>query len=274
MSSFSRDDTYARPESGGEIFSELAALLSKTSAADPSIQDLLNAINNKRSESVSDVVARYREQTGLDLVLSENEATVKVANKPAEEDEITTVPKRANEAEFIQRNLHHWVQDWTSVMTAFTDLHNKLVETDEGLADQLYREMLPIEDAMKEAFQAYKQSELPELLQRHMLSKRQAQVKTTSILDNPEVVQDIESFCSCSGGHKSLHSIILSLREKLGREDISYTDPELIAFINKCKAKHQQSCSQDHRHFEAGQVGTQKDDHNEDRVADYFKSAR
>jgi hypothetical protein len=207
-------------------------------------------------------------------VLSENETTVKVANKPAEEAKTTTISKRANEAEFIRKQLHYWAQDWIAVTTAFQDLHNKLINTNEELANQLYREMLPIEDAMKEALRAYEQSELPELLQRPALSKRQAQIKTTSILSNPEVIQDIESFCSCSGGHKSLHSIILAMREKLGREDISYTDPDLIAFINKCKAKHQQSCSQDHQHFEAGQVGTQKDDHNEDRVADYFKSAR
>jgi hypothetical protein len=265
MSSFSRDDTYARSESGGEVLGELFNLLSKTSAADPSIQDLLNAINNKRGESVSDVVARYREQTGLDLVLSENEATVKVA----------AGPKSVPETEHIQRSLHHWVQDWAAVMTAFTDLHNKLVDTDELLADQLYREMQPIEDAMRSALQVYHQSNLTELLQRPSLSKRQAQTATPHpILSDAGACADIESFCSCSGGHKSPLSIILSLREKLGREDISYTDPELLAFINKCKAKHQQSCSQDHQHFEAGQVGTQKDDHNEDRVADYFKSAR
>jgi hypothetical protein len=192
----SRSDLFPPSESGGEVFEELAKLLSKE-AHPNTVQELLNAISNKRSESVSDVVARYREETGLDLVLSENEVTVKTAS-----------PGPKNEARF--------------------------------------------------------------------LSKRQktASEAPTSILTDPKIVKDIESLCSCSGGHKSLHAIIESLRSTNHRNDISYTDPELNKFIEECQAKHKESCPDDSADtFEVGQIGTQQSN-DEDRVADYFKSGR
>jgi enoyl reductase-like protein len=196
MTQVSRSDIYPRSESGGEVFQELERLLSDQSKTATPIQDLLNVINNKRSENVSDVVARYREETGLGLVQSENETTIKTA--------------------------------------AFE------------------------EKEVKSKF----------------LSKRHKIASSHPVLSNADACKDIESFCSCSGGHKSLHAIIHALREKLGREDLSYTDPELIKFIEDCQAKHKETCSDGLRNFEAGQVGTHQESHDEDQIADYFKSGR
>lgn len=276
--SITRSDQYVRSESGGEVMDELFCMLSKTSSDTP-LQDLLSAINNKRTENVSDVVTRYREETGLDLVLSEAEEEIKAATP----DGSNLISKRSaveDHAELTQHKLHQTIQSWKDVEHAFTQLYNELVVTDETLADKLYDEMWPIEVAMKETVQAYNQSDLYELLGKirsKFISKRHklaAETQPHPVLNNPDACRDIESYCSCSGGHKSPHAIILALREKLGREDISYTDPELIKFIEDHLAKHKQTCPSNKLQFEVGQVGTQKSDSYEDQVADYFKHSK
>ena len=187
--SIERSDIYIKSESGGEVFEELAKLLSKTSS-DAATQELLSAINNKRMETVNDIVARYKKETGLDIVLSEDDSVVKTA----------------------------------SVIQKFVSKRHKIAQH--------------------------------------------------PILSDVDACKDIESFCQCSGGHKSIHAIIHALREKLGREDISYTDPALVKFIEDCQAKHKETCPNHEKSFEVGQIGTVNEDNHEDQTADYFRGAK
>jgi hypothetical protein len=73
----SRADIYAVSESGGEVMEELRRIMSK----DVGMQDLLNSINGKRTETIEEVVARYRKETGLEDVLSGKIEVVKTAAK-------------------------------------------------------------------------------------------------------------------------------------------------------------------------------------------------
>lgn len=66
-----RNDIYVRDEKGADWFQEFLQSFAKSKPA--SVQDILDAINNKRSATVEDVVAMYRDQVGLDLVASDSD---------------------------------------------------------------------------------------------------------------------------------------------------------------------------------------------------------
>jgi ATP-dependent DNA ligase len=69
-----RNDIYVRDEKGPDWFNDFLQSFAKSKPA--SIQDILDAINNKRSATVEDVVSMYRDQVGLDLIAnSEDEST-------------------------------------------------------------------------------------------------------------------------------------------------------------------------------------------------------
>lgn len=87
---------------------------------------------------------------------------------------------------------------------------------------------------------------------------------------HPEAIKDIESFCFHSGGNKSLHSIIHFLREQFGKEDISYSDKDLIKIINELKAKHKSECPEQ-KSYDAGVIGTQNSE--DDMSADYYSNS-
>lgn len=71
MSTVSRNDIYVRDENGPEWFNDFLGKLSKKSCGS-SIQDIFNAIHNKKTETVESVVEAYRNQVGLDLVVSDD----------------------------------------------------------------------------------------------------------------------------------------------------------------------------------------------------------
>lgn len=185
---FNRGDDHIKQEHGGETLDEFFRLL--TAASNPT-QELLNAINGKRTETVASLVQSYREQVGLDLVEANEAPEIKTASKK----------------------------------TCF-------------------------------------------------LSKRH---KTASLQDllqsNPEVAKDIDSFCSHSGGHKSTHAILHALRDKLGPDVISYSDQELIAYIESRKDQHRDCSHTSPGHFEEGAVGIGHEEP-QDQLADYFKAGR
>lgn len=185
---FSREDIYAPAESGGEVFKELMILLEKNS----NNQSLTKTIVEKKLETIDDVVAKYREETGLDNVLSDKEEQ------------------------------HKKIASFKS--TKYISIRHK------------------------------KASESLTLIEKH-----------------PEIIKDIESICIHSGGTKSLHSIINYLQEKLGKENISHSDENLIKFIEKKLNEHKEDeCN---TNFEAGKIGLENENNPIDTIADYANNA-
>lgn len=70
MSNVSRSDLYASDEKGPEWFNEFLRSFSGASDKPTSVQEILSAIEGKRTETVDSVVQDYRQQVGLDLVRS------------------------------------------------------------------------------------------------------------------------------------------------------------------------------------------------------------
>lgn len=77
MINVSRSDIYARDERGPAWFDEFLYSFSRseesTTEGKLSVQEILNAINNKRTETVDSVVQDYRKQVGIDLVQSSDD---------------------------------------------------------------------------------------------------------------------------------------------------------------------------------------------------------
>jgi hypothetical protein len=107
------------------------------------------------------------------------------------------------------------------------------------------------------------------------LSIRHAQ-DHSSIIDmiekDPKAVRDIESHCRGSGGFKSTISIINIIRKMFPDELISFTDKDLVAYIERIKDSHK---------AESGKVdiadvgaGTRIGDNNDDNAADYIRGAK
>lgn len=85
--------------------------------------------------------------------------------------------------------------------------------------------------------------------------------------DQPELKSDIESLCEHSGGHKDTHAIIKFLRDELGSELVSFSDKDLIDYINDIKGKYVSDT--DEQRADMGRVGTDDEVKREDDVADY-----
>lgn len=88
------------------------------------------------------------------------------------------------------------------------------------------------------------------------ISKRAA--NKPAIQDIPEVQQAVDSFCQHSGGTKSTHAILHNLRKMLGKENISYTDQELMDYINDRK-KQFYNPNKDVPISDPGAAGTEKE---------------
>ncbi len=80
MTKISRNDIYVRDERGADWFNDFLQSFAKEKPA--SVQDILNAILNKKTETVESVVQSYREQVGLDIINSaeEDPVTIKQAS--------------------------------------------------------------------------------------------------------------------------------------------------------------------------------------------------
>ena len=99
----------------------------------------------------------------------------------------------------------------------------------------------------------YKRSNINELLQ-----------------NNPKLKSSIDSFCEYSGGNKSTHSIVDNLRNKFGNDLISFSDDELISYIEERKKHFKDYHSDDLADTEVGKAGLNPHDNYEDQVADYI----
>lgn len=119
-----------------------------------------------------------------------------------------------------------------------------------------------------------KEVKMAYISKRH-IQKISSRVVSASLADifqkHPEIVKDIDSLCQHSGGHKSLHSILNFLRDKLGPELISFSDEELIKYIENKKSQY--TVDPHTPSYEAGLVGVQDQDYS-DNQAEYFKTGK
>jgi len=88
------------------------------------------------------------------------------------------------------------------------------------------------------------------------------------IEDDPKLRRAIDSFCEHSGGTKNTLSIMRFVREKLGKDVVSYTDDELKAYIDQRKKHFKQELT-DSGEPDVGRVGLDNEDSYNDDVADY-----
>lgn len=68
MSSFSRDDVYMRGEPGASWFNEFLNEFAKEKAKSCTTVDLVNAIYDRKPDSVNNIIKKYRDAVGLDLL--------------------------------------------------------------------------------------------------------------------------------------------------------------------------------------------------------------
>jgi len=93
MTKITRSDIFMRSEHGGAWFNDFLESFANNTPA--SVQEILNAINNKRTETVDSVVKSYREQVGLDTISS------------LEEDSEPTMHTKKSEASFRPLSIRH-----------------------------------------------------------------------------------------------------------------------------------------------------------------------
>lgn len=294
MSKITRSDVYARDERGGSWFEDFLESFAQEKEA--YTQEIMNAIHNKKSQSVQGIVDQYREMVGLDSV----------ANTDDDESEGTVV--RASMFEKVYKNspktleLKEKIEDfgdrlshWNLERDEFPDV-DKWV--DENMKDFPYGQdevKSYLGDVMTRRSQIYwntsldsrmypdkkrllgilsdlagdegKSSENKPLSTRHANLEKQKNV--VDIIENdPELKNDIVSLCRHSGGNKSIHSIIDRIREKLGRDLVSYSDSSLIDYINKIKEDFKEPRNKDNS--DIGMVGTESEESPEDNAADYI----
>ena len=111
-------------------------------------------------------------------------------------------------------------------------------------------------------------------IKKDKMSIRQAS-EEDSVVDviksSDELKSAIESMFRHSGGHKKIYPIIRYLRDKLGKYKVSYTDEELITYLNSVKEQFLTDTLKDTDH-NIGLVGLEEE--YEDNAADYVEHGR
>ena len=104
------------------------------------------------------------------------------------------------------------------------------------------------------------------------LSIRHAQEEGQSVIEiiesSPDLRSAIDSFCEHSGGTKNTHAIIRFLRDRLGKNLVSYTDEELLEYIKQRKDRFKKETKESDQ-IDFGLVGTDSQEAYDDNVADY-----
>ena len=92
------------------------------------------------------------------------------------------------------------------------------------------------------------------------------------IKQDPSMVKAIDSFCEHSGGTKNTHSIINFIRNKLSKDRVSYTDKELLKYIEDRKKAFMKDDVEPDPDKDIGEAGLSsvKEDYG-DSVADYVQ---
>jgi hypothetical protein len=193
-SKITRSDIYVRDEKGPEWFNDFLQSLAGQSIT----QNVLDAINKKRGETVEGVVSKYREMVGLDVLADDGENEI---NKEA-----SVRPLSSRHAKMMTRD-----PDDESIVV--------IIEKD------------------------------------------------------PKLKADFESILKGSGGTRNTHAIIHFLRKMLGSEMVSYSDDQLIQYIDDMKGKYYDGKADDPP-GNIGHVGTESSDTYNDHVADFIEHGK
>lgn len=166
--------------------------------------------------------------------------------------------------EFIRRMADQHPATLKDVMDIIT---NKQSQTVEGVVES-YREQVGL-DALSQSDsdgEQIKRANFRPLSIRHA-KMGPSQSILPKIKNNPEIVKDIDSMCEHSGGTKNTLSIMNYLRDKFGKDLISFSDQELKDYIEERKQKFYQNESDEA--YDVGLVGQERQEDFEDDIADY-----
>jgi len=267
-----RNDIYVRSEKGADWFNEFLQSFAETKES--SYQDLLDAINYKKSETVQGVVEEYRKMVGLDSIgASENKINSKASIKRPLYEEHADLTKiedefeRPNYGEMLDALPDSATRDDVAEFLLTKD--DWLTQQDEALQDEIIDEAYGVISIMKKMDRRKRErrSNYHPLSIRHAMPLEVEDV-VSAISKDPNLMEDIRSLCEHSGGTKNTHSIIRHLREKLGKQLVSYSDSDLIEYIEKAKKEYQSE--KEEKSTDIGRVGTDTEDHPEDNDADYI----
>jgi hypothetical protein len=271
MTKINRSDIFVRDEKGPTWFNDFLESLAEEKES--SVQDVIDAIQYKRSETVQGVVDEYKKMVGLNSIVEDIKVEAST-ERPLYEEHIDLTKE-----EFTNRVTIGEVEDNVSDPVTYEEVENYLLTNDDWIAQQDEEIQNKV---VKETFEAI------EIMQRmhrrrrerkstasfHPISVRHARMldekqDALSVIEkNPKLREDIRSLCEHSGGTKNTHSILNHLREKLGKDLISYSDSDLIEYIEKAKKEYQGDTEE--QSADVGRVGTDTEDHPEDNAADYI----
>lgn len=154
-----------------------------------------------------------------------------------------------------------------SVRDVVDAIQHKKSETVQSVVDE-YRKMVGLDSIANS-----EDSSIIATASSRPLSIRHAQALESDgviseIEQDSKLKEDVRSLCEHSGGNKNTHAIINFLREKLGRELVSYSDEDLVEYIEEMKKGYQEEPEE--QHGNVGKVGIDVEDHPEDNAADYI----
>lgn len=213
-----RSDVYSRSEKGADWFNDFL----NSYAGGPTTTEILEAINQKRGETVESVVAKYREAVGLDALAQEESQDSMTAEASTRETIVL-----ANDTQPL--SIRH--------------------------AEALKHDDKEDEDAEE------KDSDEP-------------QGVVLIIEQDPGIKADLESLMENSSGTKNVHSILSFLRDMLGSDLVSYSDDDLIGYINDMKGKYSMDTADQEPTGYAGKVGVDPIEDYDDNKADYIEHGK
>lgn len=162
--------------------------------------------------------------------------------------------------EFMLKMSGHQSQSIQDIMNIITDKRGDTVDS----VVQSYRDQVGL-DIIADGSQVKEASFRP-------LSVRHARMGTMEsslpkLKEDPDFVQDVDSFCEHTGGTKNTMSIIHYLRDKFGDELISFSDGDLKEYIESRKDKFHTDDKKDT--YDVGRIGQDEQDEYSDDMADY-----
>lgn len=154
------------------------------------------------------------------------------------------------------------------ILRAITDKRGETVES----VVQKYREQTGLDALSNDEPAQIKTASFTPLSIRHA-NLNASQSVLTVIQNDPSIQKAIDSLCEHSGGNKSTHAIINFLRNKLGKELVSYTDQDLIKYIeDRKKSFKKEEPAEDLA--DVGKAGLDSKENYGDDVADYIQHGR
>lgn len=165
--------------------------------------------------------------------------------------------------EFLKTMAEHNPSSVRDIMDTINDKRGETVES----VVQSYREQVGLDAVSQDVEEKQvKQASFRPLSIRHA-SMGPSKSMLPELKKNPAVLQDIDSLCQHSGGTKNTMSIISHLRDKFGRDLVSFSDKDLKDFIDQRKSEFR--APENDEAYDVGLVGQEHSEEFGDDVADY-----